>query len=166
MGDSTDDIEQELNATRANAEEKVLVLRRRTRRRAQQLARVGLVLSAAGLAVGAVAVALTVQRRVSRRPGLTERLSSPLRKGLLAATIRVADRRGRRRPTRPIETSGPGLKMGLRFSESLGTALGSAIAANVIRRLISGRPRGAASLDAAPTRAEAPKPRQWRKEKG
>ncbi|HUZ89463.1 MAG TPA: hypothetical protein VMU49_06515 [Candidatus Acidoferrales bacterium] len=164
MGDSTDDIEQELNATRANAEEKVLVLRRRTRRRAQQLARVGLVVSAAGLAVGAVAVAVTVRRRVSRRTGLTERLSSPLRNGLLAATKRVADRRGRHRPTRPIEPSGPGLKMGLRFSESLGTALGSAIAANVIRRLISGRARG--SLDAESTRAESSEPRQWRKEKG
>jgi hypothetical protein len=95
MGDSTDEIAEQLAATRGDAEEKIRSLTRRVERTTVALMprAAGGALMAAGVAMGGAAVVLAV--RTLRRPSLSDLVASRLsRARRRAAAMGRAARRG------------------------------------------------------------------------
>jgi len=144
VGASTDELEQALIAVRADAEEKVLLLRGRARHTARTvLRRAGLVAGVSAVA-GATALSLLMLRRYRHRPNLARQAGEEIsraraRWARLHSPVRVRVSAGREKTGAPKH---PAYGVAWRLAGSLGTALGTALATALARRLTQGRPAG------------------------
>jgi hypothetical protein len=149
VGDSPDQIAGQIADKRTEMQEKIVALREQTEKAARRTMRVGAIALGAGAAVGVALVGGYLVYRMTRKPTLQERIYRVVPEPWWKRAIRIRDtvELGFRRSVpsmrlyvgdRQVGEEPPASqwqKIGLRFAQAAGSAVGAALVARITARL-------------------------------